>query len=89
MQLFRQEPVAFELLPRKFTIKQLQTLYEAVYDISFDNRNFRRKVLPLYIVPTGEIETGVTHRPAQYYYFDNKKYNQINKKFFKLNWNIR
>jgi hypothetical protein len=88
MQLFRQEPVAFDLLPRKFTIKQLQTLYEAVYDMRFDNRNFRRKVLPLYIVPTGEIETNVTHRPAQYYYFDSKKYTQINKKLFKLNWNI-
>jgi 8-oxo-dGTP diphosphatase len=89
MQLFRQEPIAFELLPRKFTIKQLQTLYEAVYDMSFDNRNFRRKALPMYIVPTGEIETSVTHRPAQYYYFDSKKYTQVNKKLFKLNWNIR
>jgi ADP-ribose pyrophosphatase YjhB (NUDIX family) len=80
MQLFRQEPVAFELLPRKFTIKQLQNLYEAVFDINLDNRNFRRKVLPLYIVPTGEIETSVAHRPAQYYYFDSKKYKQVNKK---------
>jgi 8-oxo-dGTP diphosphatase len=85
MRLFRQEPIAFEFLPRKFTIKQLQTLYEAVYDMSIDNRNFRKKVLPLYIVPTGEIETSVTHRPAQYYYFDSKKYIQHNKRIFKLN----
>jgi 8-oxo-dGTP diphosphatase len=89
MQLFRQEPVAFEFLPRKFTIKQLQNLYEAVFDISLDNRNFRRKIFPLYIVPTGEIENSVTHRPAQYYYFDSKKYKQVNKKLFKLSWNIR
>jgi 8-oxo-dGTP diphosphatase len=88
MQLFRQEPIAFELLPRKFTIKQLQTLYEAVYDMSFDNRNFRKKMLPLYIVPTGEIETSVTHRPAQYYYFDSKKYIQHNKLLSKPNRNI-
>jgi ADP-ribose pyrophosphatase YjhB (NUDIX family) len=89
MQLFRQEPVAFEFLPRKFTIKQLQNLYEAVFDTSLDNRNFRRKILPLYIVPTGESEDSVTHRPAQYYYFDSKKYKQVNKKLFKLSWNIR
>jgi 8-oxo-dGTP diphosphatase len=74
MRLFRQEPVAFDFLPRKFTIKQLQNLYEAVFDTALDNRNFRRKMLPQYIVPTGEIEDSVTHRPAQYFYFDSKKY---------------
>jgi 8-oxo-dGTP diphosphatase len=88
MQLFRKEPVAFEFLPKKFTIKQLQSLYEAVFDTSIDNRNFRRKMLPLYIVPTGEAEASVTHRPAQYYYFDRKKYKQLSKKRFKLDWNI-
>jgi hypothetical protein len=88
MQLFRKEPVAFEFLPRKFTIKQLQNLYEAVFDMPIDNRNFRKKMLPLYIVPTGEAETSVMHRPAQYYYFDSKKYKQYNKRLFKQNWNI-
>ena len=38
-------PILFELLPEKFTIPQLQTLYEAVYETRFDNRNFSRKVL--------------------------------------------
>jgi hypothetical protein len=88
MRLFRHEPVAFEFLPKKFTIKQLQSLYEAVFDTAIDNRNFRKKILPLYLVPTGKIETNVSHRPAQYYYFDSKKYRQINKKLFKSGWNI-
>jgi 8-oxo-dGTP diphosphatase len=88
MRLFRHEPVAFEFLPKKFTIKQLQGLYEAVFDTAIDNRNFRKKILPLYLVPTGKIESNVSHRPAQYYYFDSKKYKQINKKLFKSGWNI-
>ena len=37
-------PILFELLPKKFTIPQLQTLYEQVYDLSIDNRNFIRKI---------------------------------------------
>ena len=39
------EPIAFELLPRKFTLRQLQVLYEAILGIEIDNRNFRKKVL--------------------------------------------
>ena len=38
-------PILFELLPDKFTIPQLQSLYEGVYETRFDNRNFSRKVL--------------------------------------------
>jgi 8-oxo-dGTP diphosphatase len=83
--LFRQEPVAFDFLPRKFTLRHLQNLYEAVYDIAIDNRNFRKKMLSLpYIVPSGESEKEVSHKPAQYYYFDRRKYRQKNNKIFKL-----
>jgi 8-oxo-dGTP diphosphatase len=38
-------PVGFELLPEKFTLPQLQTLYEAIFDTNFDKRNFSRKIL--------------------------------------------
>ena len=38
-------PLLFELLPKKFTLPQLQSLYEYVYDTRFDKRNFSRKVL--------------------------------------------
>jgi 8-oxo-dGTP diphosphatase len=87
LQLFQQDPVAFELLPRKFTLRQLQNLYEAIFDVEIDNRNFRKKILSLeYLVPTGEMENSVSHKPAQYYCFDQKKYKQKNKKIFKLSF---
>jgi 8-oxo-dGTP diphosphatase len=85
MQLFRHEPVAFDFLPRKFTLRQLQDLYEAVLDVDIDNRNFRKKILSLeYIVPTGKMEVKVSHKPAQYYFFDNKKYQQKVRKILRL-----
>ena len=72
-----QSPVAFELLPRKFTIRQLQRLYEAVFGVEIDNRNFRKKVLGAgFVVPTQERETGVAHKPAQYYVFNKGIYNR-------------
>lgn len=59
------------LLPRRFTIRQLQNLYEAVLGVELDNRNFRKKILQSgYIVPTEEREAGVAHKPALYYRFN-------------------
>ena len=55
------EPVGFELLPEKFTIKQLQNLYEAILDMRFDRRNFYNKMRRL-----GMLElTGDTANPSQ------------------------
>lgn len=83
---FRQEPMAYELLPRKFTVRMLQNLYEAVLDMEIDNRNFRKKILSQsYIVPVGEKETGVAHKPARYYRFDRKTYERENKRKSRLN----
>lgn len=74
------EPVAFELLPRKFTINQLHKLYEIILGMEIDNRNFRKKIKTLdYIVPTDEKEKGVAHKPARYYHFDRKKYSAYKK----------
>ncbi len=85
MHLFHQEPIAFEFLPKKFTMRQLQNLYETVLDIEIDNRNFRKKMLALdYIVEVGEKENSVAHKPAQFYFFDKKKYDREYKKIFKL-----
>jgi hypothetical protein len=82
MQFFQQEPVAFELLPRKFTIAQLQSLYEAVFHTTVNKQNFR-KMLPPYILPSKESQTTDSHNPAPYYYFNKRKYKQINKKLLK------
>ena len=61
-------PIAFQLLPRKFTVRQLQNLLEAVFGIEIDNRNFRKKLFASGIlVDTGEIEKNVNHKPARLY----------------------
>lgn len=71
----RTEPICFELLPKKFTIRQMQDLYEAILGIKMDNRNFRKKIMPLkFLVPLNEKEKGVSHKPALLYKFDRKLY---------------
>jgi len=76
------KPVGFELLPDKFSVRQLQNLFEAIAGISFDNRNFRKKILKTgYIVPTNEKEVNVAHKPARLYTF-NKYYLKLQKRNF-------
>ncbi len=79
----RYEPIGFELLPDKFTLTSLQRLYETVLETPLDKRNFRKKLAEMdFVVATSEIETGVTHRPAQLYRFDQKKYQALQKRGF-------
>jgi len=83
----RTKPVGFELLPKKFTIRQLQNLYEVILGINLDNRNFRKKLLKQkYIIPLEEKEQLVNHKPATLYYYDQKLYNKINEgnQFFSI-----
>lgn len=78
-------PIAFELLPRKFTIRQLQNLYAAILGVDIDNRNFRKKILTSgFLTPTGEKEQGVAHKPAEYYTFNKVVFNKVAKSKFKL-----
>jgi 8-oxo-dGTP diphosphatase len=73
----RTVPVGFELLPKKFTLRQLQSLYEAVLNTRIDKRNFRRKVLSMkFIVRLDEKQKGVAHKPAQLFQFNKKNYDQ-------------
>lgn len=68
-------PVLFELLPKRFTIPQLQALYEGVYETSFDNRNFSRKVFSTgLLVKTGEKDKTSSKKGAWYYALDKEKY---------------
>ncbi|MBN1416430.1 MAG: NUDIX hydrolase [Bacteroidales bacterium] len=74
------EPLCFELLPEKFTLNQLQRLYETILGCELDNRNFRKKIQRLpYIVPLYERQNGVNHKPAQLHVFDNNKYASLKK----------
>lgn len=79
----RYEPIGFELLPRKFTLSQLQKLYETILGMALDKRNFRKKILGTgLLTPLDEIEQDVAHRAARLYQFDKKKYAQLKKKGF-------
>jgi 8-oxo-dGTP diphosphatase len=72
------EPLGYELLPERFTLAQLQKLYEAILDDSFDKRNFRRKILRTsFIVPLDEKQQGVAHKPARLYRYDKSQFHQI------------
>ncbi|MGD1848505.1 MAG: NUDIX domain-containing protein [Salibacteraceae bacterium] len=64
------KPIGFELLPEKFTLSQLQRLYEVVLDRKLDKRNFRKKLKKMdQVVALDEKQTGVLHKPAQLYTF--------------------
>lgn len=79
-------PIIFELLPDKFTIKELHDIYESVLGIEIDNRNFRRKVLKKkYIIPLDEKQLGVSKKPAQLFMFSKDIYLKIDKKGYLLN----
>ena len=79
----RYEPIGFELLPRKFTLAQLQKLYETILGQEVDKRNFLRKFHKMdLLIDLDEIQAGVSHRPAKLYQFDEKKYNQLKQKGF-------
>jgi len=81
------EPVGFELLPEKFTLTQLQNLYEAVLGIKMDRRNFRKKVAQMkYLIPLDEKQTGVAHKPAQVFIFSKDVYKRTKKE--KLDFSI-
>lgn len=68
----------FDLLPRKFTISQLHTLYRLAYDKDLDIRNFHKKIAQMpYVVQLEEKERGVQHRAARYYKFDRQIYNKL------------
>lgn len=67
----------FDLLPRKFTLAQMRTLFETVYDRKVDVRNFHKKVGAMtYVVPLDEYQQGVAHRAARFYKFDRKAYHR-------------
>ena len=71
-------PVGFELLPTKFTLPQLQSLYEAIYDTPLDKRNFTKKILALGVLnKLNEKEKESSRKGAYYYVFDSLKYKKL------------
>lgn len=71
-------PIGFELLPKKFTLGQMQHLYEAILGTQFDKANFRKKVLSMGVLEdTNEMQSEVAHRPARLFKFDKEAYYQL------------
>jgi len=79
----RYEPIGFELLPEKFTLGELQRLYETVLEQPLDKRNFRKKILGMELLePLDEYQQDVAHRAAQFYRFNRQRYEQLRKRGF-------
>lgn len=65
--------IAFSMLPERFTLSELQSTYETIFNKPFDKRNFRKKIFALNLVKsTKEIEKNVQHRPSKLYEFKGK-----------------
>ncbi|MGM0619896.1 MAG: NUDIX hydrolase [Bacteroidota bacterium] len=71
-------PVGFHLLPEKFTLTQLQTLYEVILGEKLDTRNFRKKIQNMeLLIDTKEKQQNVAHRAAKLYTFDIDVYHKL------------
>jgi 8-oxo-dGTP diphosphatase len=83
----QEHPLAFNLLPVKFSLRQLQSVYEAILNVKLDRRNFRKKVASTgFLCDTDQMETNVTHRPGKLYTFDFKLYNQKKRNFIGIDF---
>ena len=79
------QPIGFELLPKKFTLTQLQRLYEVVLGEPLDKRNFRKRVLAMgFLEELDEVQQDVAHRAARLYRFDERKYRRLTKEGFEF-----
>lgn len=79
------EPIGFELLPEKFTMKELQSLYEAILDIKFDRRNFAKKMLHFELLTDlDETANPSAKREAKLFSFNKQNYDELKKKGFQL-----
>lgn len=85
----RIKPVGFELLPEKFTLVQLQDLYEAIYQRKSDRRNFRKKILSMSILEKLDEKEKTTSKKGAYYYkFNKERYERLKKNGFYFNLDV-
>ncbi|MCP9752630.1 NUDIX hydrolase [Ferruginibacter sp. HRS2-29] len=75
-----EHPLGFNLLPKKFSLRELQNLYESILDTKMDRRNFRKKFFSMdLLTDLNEMEQDVPHRPGKLYQFNFKKYEKKKK----------
>jgi 8-oxo-dGTP diphosphatase len=83
----QEHPLGFNLLPKKFSLRDLQNLYEAILDIKMDRRNFRKKFFSMdFLTDLNEMEQDVSHRPGKLYKFDYEKYEKRKKKWIGIDF---
>lgn len=74
----RYQPIGFELLDEKFTMPQLQLLYESILEVKFDRRNFRNKLMKTgLLIQLDEKVPNVPHKAPRYLMFNKKKYTEL------------
>ncbi|MCR9250932.1 MAG: NUDIX hydrolase [bacterium] len=78
----RYQPIGFHLLPEKFTLPELQKLYEALYQKELDKRNFRKKILSMGFLDKLDDKDKSSRRGAFYYRFNKVKYDELVSKGF-------
>lgn len=79
----RIQPIGFNLLPKKFTLNDIQKLYEDLLGAEFDRANFRKKIQKMKLLQAlDELETNVPHRPAKLFKFNQNRYKSLKKKGF-------
>ncbi len=79
----QEEPIIFNLLEKRFSLRDLQLLFEQILGIEFDRRNFRKKLFTTgLLTDVGEMERDVKHRPGKLYTFNQEAYEQIKRKSF-------
>jgi len=78
----QEHPLGFNLLPKKFSLRDLQNLYEAILDTKMDRRNFRKKFFSMdFLIDIDEMEQDVPHRPGKLYKFNYEKFEKKKKKW--------
>lgn len=81
----RYKPLGFELLPEKFSLSELQLLYETILGTELDKRNFRKKLMSMdVLIELDEYEQDVPHRAAKLFKFDEMKYKALEKNGFEF-----
>jgi len=86
-KMIQEHPLGFNLLPDKFSLRELQNLYEAILGLELDRRNFRKKFFSMdLLIDTSEMEMDVPHRPGKLYKFNFKKYERNKKHWFGIDF---
>ena len=73
-QKLNADPICFDLLPEKFTLMELQQLYEYAFNTTLDKANFRKKLKSIPLIQLNESQQNVKHRPAKLFKYDASAY---------------